>query len=533
MIAKRVPNKKNTSSIKRLVDYLNDPEKQGNIEKPDGDTTRLVNYIDKGEGLARISNCSFDNLGAALKEIQATQERNTRAKGNKNYHLVLSFKEGERLERETLNKIEDDFIEELGFGEHQRISAVHDNTNNLHIHIAINKVHPTKHTISEPFYDKYKMSDICHKIERKYGLQVDNRINRENKKAFSKASDIEAHTGEKSFLSYLKEKTVQELLSELENHSSWKNVHRVLHKNGLQIRKRGAGFVFQDLESGICIKASAVHRDFSKRKLEGNLGPLKESKVKYPTERKYSYGPKQPQDETSQKLWDLYLQEKEERINNRKELFEKFYTDRGYLRSVFKDINRRWKETKLSSIMTYRQKREVYAALQIEKIQTKKTYTSLRNTINEAHPRISWTSFLIERAERGDERALQVLRYKSKHGTLNEGVSLPHKSSKNSKREEGFISGDWQDDKIVNDIKYAVDKRGRVRYTRGREWVVDSGGKVIPGATDRKTVSFALELAVAKYGQRFTINGSTGFVEMVKKEALKTGLTTKGMGVSR
>lgn len=30
----------------------------------------------------------------------------------------------------------------LGFAEHQRISAVHQNTENWHLHVAINKVHP-------------------------------------------------------------------------------------------------------------------------------------------------------------------------------------------------------------------------------------------------------------------------------------------------------------------------------------------------------------------------------------------------------
>jgi hypothetical protein len=92
----------------------------------------------------------LDDQTAALIEIQNTQEMNKRAKSDKTCHLVLSFPEGERLSDTDLNAIEERFCDVLGFAGHQRISVVHDDTNNLHMHIAINKIHPINLTIHNP-----------------------------------------------------------------------------------------------------------------------------------------------------------------------------------------------------------------------------------------------------------------------------------------------------------------------------------------------------------------------------------------------
>ena len=121
-----------------------------------------------------VANCYTEDIPAALLEIQNTQQMNTRAKSDKTCHLVLSFPEGERLPHADLNNIEERFCDVLGLADHQRISVVHDDTNNLHIHIAINKIHPRKYTIHNPFFDYKKVAQLCEQIEHEYGLTVVN-----------------------------------------------------------------------------------------------------------------------------------------------------------------------------------------------------------------------------------------------------------------------------------------------------------------------------------------------------------------------
>jgi hypothetical protein len=93
----------------------------------------------------RATNCHTDDPGWVVKEILATQARNTRSLGEKSYHLVVSFPEGEKPTREQIEDIEDRLCAALGFEEHQRVSAVHQNTDNWHFRIAINKVHRRAH----------------------------------------------------------------------------------------------------------------------------------------------------------------------------------------------------------------------------------------------------------------------------------------------------------------------------------------------------------------------------------------------------
>jgi len=145
MIAKIIPIKcVRKSSFSVLVRYLTDRQ-------------------DKSERISQVmvTNCYTDDLLAALIEIQKTQDMNKRARSDKTCHLVLSFPEGECLPHADLNKIEARFCEILGFADHQRISVVRDDTNNPHIHIAINKIHPRNYTIHNPYYDNKKVASLC------------------------------------------------------------------------------------------------------------------------------------------------------------------------------------------------------------------------------------------------------------------------------------------------------------------------------------------------------------------------------------
>jgi len=158
MIAKIIPIKSaRKSSFSALIKYLTD-------------------HQDKSERISQVmvTNCYSDDQTAALIEIQNTQDMNKRARSDKTCHMVLSFPEGERLPHADLNKIEARFCEVLGFADHQRISVVHDDTNNLHIHIAINKIHLRKHTIHNPFFDYKKVASLCEQIEQEYGLTIVN-----------------------------------------------------------------------------------------------------------------------------------------------------------------------------------------------------------------------------------------------------------------------------------------------------------------------------------------------------------------------
>lgn len=180
MIAKRVPNRKETSSAARLVRYVVNA-KGGEDPR---DWTQTADYIldgnieknAKGEkvGGVRVSNCGTDDPAVATTLIQATQAVNTRSKKDKTYHLVFSFPPGENPSLDVLNKIEDELCASIGYADHQRVSAVHVDKDHLHVHVAINKVHPTGFQNIEPYYDKRRLMEACDRLEIEHGLQRTN-----------------------------------------------------------------------------------------------------------------------------------------------------------------------------------------------------------------------------------------------------------------------------------------------------------------------------------------------------------------------
>src|SRR5690348_4576076 len=102
------------------------------IRKSDFGT--LVRYItnpqQKSERVGRllVTNCQTDRLDASILEVLNTQAQNARAATDKTYHLIVSFRAGEQPNETTLRAVEARLCEGLGYGEHQRVSAVHFDT---------------------------------------------------------------------------------------------------------------------------------------------------------------------------------------------------------------------------------------------------------------------------------------------------------------------------------------------------------------------------------------------------------------------
>lgn len=232
----------------------------------------LVQYIthdqNKNERVGRVSvtNCHSDQAEIAMLEVLNTQIQNTRAESDKTYHLILSFRAGEQPDDLVLQTIESRVCEGLGYGAHQRVSAVHHDTDNLHIHIAINKIHPTRYTMHEPYNDHKTLGRLCEKLEIEFDLERDNHQAQMNG-AQNKAADMERHAGVESLLGWIQ----RECLVQLQSAQSWQELHQVMHDHGLEIRERGNGLVVC-AQDGTMVKASSIGREYSKNKLEIRFG---------------------------------------------------------------------------------------------------------------------------------------------------------------------------------------------------------------------------------------------------------------------
>jgi len=225
------------------------------VRKGDSRFKRLAHYIlrtGKDEVTPEITNCGFTRADLAIKEIEATQRLNTRSYADKTFHLVVSFPNGEKPTREQLQDIEHELCKAAGLGEHQRISCFHTNTDNPHLHVAINKVHPETLRTIEVVRDHYRLDRACELLEKRHGLSKDNRI------------------GQGESYAWLKEKK-EALQIALERSGSWQAFHRELEQLGIGIKRKGAGLAFTS-EDGQTASASRAAREFSKGSLEKRFG---------------------------------------------------------------------------------------------------------------------------------------------------------------------------------------------------------------------------------------------------------------------
>jgi len=258
MIAKHVSCKVENDDYGRLARYIADAGRSG--EKC------LVSWS---------AGCwSGDDYDLGILEAKAVQNLNTRSAREKTYHLLISFRPEDeaKLTPEAFKAIEERFAGALGFTEHQRHCGVHKNTNNLHLHISYNMVHPERLTRHDPFMDYKALSNTCRALEREYGLVVDNGMEKARADRLSeKAATIEAQTGQESFESYAKRHKAH-ILKTLEAAQNWQGFHEGLRAMGMEAKPHGNGLVFKDLYGSHATKASAVNRSLSMKKLESHFG---------------------------------------------------------------------------------------------------------------------------------------------------------------------------------------------------------------------------------------------------------------------
>ncbi len=491
MIAKIIPIKSvRKSNFSALIQYLTDPQ----------DKSERVSQI-------KVSNCYSDDQTAALIEIQNTQEMNKRAKSDKTCHLVLSFPEGERVPHADLNAIEERFCNVLGFIGHQRISVVHDDTNNLHMHIAINKIHPRSLTIHNPYYDYKKVAKLCEQIEQEYGLT---QVNHEtvSDKAARVAQEIEARTGVESLLGWIK----REALTEIKDADNWQDLHQVLARHGLAIKERGNGFVLV-ANNGMAVKASSIDRSLSKGNLTQRLDAFVPSdnsaQSSHLDAKQYQPRPLQNRIDTSE-LFARYQQEQTDNARQRSIQWAILRQSRDQL------IDRAKREAKLKrniikSIKAGRlAKKALYATAHQ---QFKTTIEVIKNDYQKAyqrsktnHSRMGWLDWLAFEAKNGKTQALAVLRSRRSGQFKGNQVSAEQShddSIANSHFKDGFIK-----DRSVESIT----KIGTVTYKAGSTIIRDDGKRliVLPDTTQDALVDI-LQVAMKKYGSHLAINGTESF----------------------
>ena len=519
----------------------------------------LVKYISNSQekqervGEIRLTNFQNETLEWAVAEALAVQQCNQRAEGDKTYHLLISFAPGEQPSAEVLRDIEDRMCAAIGFGEHQRVSAVHHDTDNLHIHIAINKIHPERYTIHEPYRDYKVRSDMCAVLEREHGLQLTNQKGRK-RGSENGADDMEQHAGIESLLGWIK----RECADQLTQAHTWNDLHEVMRKNGLELQERGNGLVITD-GSGVGVKASSVSRNLSKPSLEKRLGAFEgDTKKKASAKRGpglhnrkappvVAVGGKPPPMRKGRlsTLSQLGAIEGEpgKRYEGRPihsagstattELYARYKAEQGikvHARATAWGAAKNRKDKAVEAAKgTGRLKRAaikmlsgpgvnkklLYALVskalhaEIQKANTK--YLAERQSIHGEFSKRAWADWLQAKATEGDQQALKALRArkpaKPRAGDTVAGSGPARRSSPMPLKVD------------------SVTKDGTVIHRFAGSAIRDDGEALqVARGSNRAGLEAVLRMAVHRYGQNIAVNGSDEFKEKIARVAATSNL---------
>jgi len=493
MIAKHVPAKGGSkSSFAKLVKYMIAP---------------LSKY--ERVGTVTVTNCHSDCVTDAMLEVLNTQAQNIRSKADKTYHLIVSFRSGDLPDAVVLQAVEKRICAVLGFADHQRISAVHHDTDHLHVHIAINKVHPTRHTMNEPFNAYFKLGQICAKLEAEFAIERDNHT-ATKLHGESLAKDMERNTNVESLLGWVQ----RECSERMHGAETWAELHQLLSENGLEIRERGNGLVILS-DSGFTVKASSVGREFSKSSLERRLGvfvrPV-DDQVSRSTSKGYSKRPK-PAGVDTIELFARYTTHQQQAgsrtdawsqaVSRKKWLIEDAKRTARLKRAVIKSMTR-------SALVKKILYKATSKTLQTAIREINNNYRYERQEIYKKFQRRSWTDWLQTEAMRGDEEALRVLRARPILGAM-KGNTL-----------HGPANRGERSCKVHKD---SVTKSGTIIYIAGNCAIRDDGHRLlISRGSDPAGLAAALQMAAARYGRLISVNGTTTFKGQIAAAAASANL---------
>jgi len=347
----------------------------------------------------------------AVGVMELLQDGNRRAKGNKTYHVVISFHpEDRRLQPAELEDVVRRTVEAAGLGEHQYIAVRHSEQEHEHLHLAVNKIHPETLKIHHP----YKAIPAYQALARIFEEELDlHRVGRTRGHAQShRARDFQAHRGLESFSGWAR-RTIGDAM-ELDRIGSWPALHEELGRFGVRLVSRGNGLAIVDAtRSNLACKASSLGRGWSKQRLCERYGEFVSGPGSAQVAREqvvpYVERPVQSQDDG---LWHEYQHAlrlaRVRRIQQREALVHKVNAARAAHRQQFM-----LKHHAIAAMpIPAQDKRKHYKALSLQrKAAERELRAKIRGwrTMSVDTYIGSWKQFLAAHAARGDRRAIRRL----------------------------------------------------------------------------------------------------------------------------
>ena len=332
-----------------------------------------------GHSKGAVLHVGMKNLNSppekAYLEMEGLSYENVRCK-NPVFHFILSWRAEESPTNEQVDEAVNIALGELDLQDCQALWALQSDTDNLHVHVAVNRISPESFRAIKPAggWTKKALERAARKIEIRQGWEVEqsgryavnasgqivekHEAEKTPPEVSQTARDIEAHTGAES----LERQAKREVAKILETAVSWRELHEQLGAKGYALEIHGNGAILKCGDRSV--KVSNVSRSSSFTKLKGRLGeyqerpanvvvqtPAKDSGKRNSWEQ-YKSERESYLDAKSTALRELRDRQKQERDAlrrrqqlRRKEIFRESWKGRGrelnQLRSVFAFVHQK------------------------------------------------------------------------------------------------------------------------------------------------------------------------------------------------
>ncbi|EJM7684749.1 relaxase/mobilization nuclease domain-containing protein [Salmonella enterica] len=477
------------------------------------------------------------SLATAAIEMNAVALQNTRCK-DPVLHYFLSWPVTDNPTHDQIFDSVRQSLIEFGMEEHQYVAAIHTDTNNIHCHIAANRIHPETYKAADDSYTFRKLQRVLRKLELKHNWTPTNG-KRDEPPVPQGAVAMEYYADQESLHSYAMRTCADDMEKLIVREDlTWKNVHKLLVRQGLKIDRKGKGLAIWSLDEPDItpIKASNLHPDLTLSCLEDDLGSFErmEDVGRYTLDENdagedalihmYRYEPAlHKRDEGARAA------RREARAAARRELFDRYkkYSD-GFKRpkmesteatKQFKALSNRyaWKKEQVRYVfddplirkVVYRvleaERQKEYEAL---KAQIKKEKAAFyKDPVNRKLTRQEWVA---QQALKQDQAAISCLRgwsYRYKRNALTPSLS-----------ENAIVCAVADDIRPYNVQSYetSVNRDGTIQYKQnGIVQIQDKGDRIEiadPYTQGGQHIAGAMVIAEEKSGEKMQFSGDSAFV---------------------
>ncbi len=258
MIFKKISARSKQTSennrITRLIRYVTNPEKSISPDLDESQTKtekctyfRAVNYFGLGLDIEQICR----------ETIELAEQKHANA-SNVFCHYLLSFDSYYKPSNSDIDFSVNTLIERFGMQDCQYIYGRHDDTNNTHVHILINRVN----TVTYQTHRTNGGFDIKAGQEAREVIERALKLKPLAKNYFHAYLPIELRTGFES-----KNRTIHKIIMPIVNSSqTWAYFHLRLHENNIAISPSREGLAI--FFGSYCVAASQIDGSLSRKNLE-------------------------------------------------------------------------------------------------------------------------------------------------------------------------------------------------------------------------------------------------------------------------